>query len=90
MYLAEATVNNMLALSSHHSSMFCTKALEFKSSISIEKENKRADGKNLLYVLSLGIHLGDHVTIITEGSDEYTAASTLADILESDLSTESI
>lgn len=86
MYLAKATVNNLLALSSNHTSMFCTKALEFKSSISIEKENKRADGKNLLYVLSLGIHLGDHVTIITEGSDEYDAAFTLASILEKDFS----
>lgn len=89
MYLATTTVNNLLALSSNHTSQFCAKALEFKSSISIEKENKRANGKNLLYVLSLGIHLGDSITIIADGSDEYAAVSTLANILENDLSASS-
>lgn len=90
MYLATTTVNNVLALHSSHDSQFCKKALEFKSSISIEKGKMRANGKNLLYVLSLGIHLGDTITIIADGSDEYAAASTLADILEGKLSTENL
>ena len=82
MYLAEAIVNNTFALHSSHSSLFCKKALEFKSSILIEKDQRRADGKNLLYVLSLGIHKGDSITIIADGTDEAEATSTLKNLLE--------
>lgn len=82
MYLAKTTVNNIFALHSSHNSAFCKAALSFKSSIYVEKDNKRADGKNLLYLLSLDIHFGDTITIITEGSDEYKAALTLSELLE--------
>lgn len=82
MYSAETIVNNIFALHSNHDSAFCKAALTFKSSIYVEKDQKRADGKNLLYMISLGIHSGDKITIIADGSDEYQAASKLAEILE--------
>ena len=55
MYIKEAVVNNQVGLHARPATFFIQKANEFKSSIWVEKDERRVNAKSLLGVLSLGI-----------------------------------
>ena len=57
--------------------------MEFKSSIWIEKEERRVNAKSLLGFLSLGIVKGSKISIIADGSDEKEAVNTLVELISS-------
>ena len=76
-------VNNQVGLHARPATFFIQKANEFKSSIWVEKEERRVNAKSLLGVLSLGIVKGTAITLIAEGVDEATAVDTLAELVES-------
>jgi len=76
-------VNNQVGLHARPATFFIQKANEFKSSIWVEKEERRVNAKSLLGVLSLGIVKGTAVTLIAEGVDEAAAVETLAELVES-------
>ena len=76
-------VNNQVGLHARPSTFFIQKANEFKSSIWVEKEERRVNAKSLLGVLSLGIVKGTAITLIAEGVDEAAAVDTLAELVES-------
>lgn len=76
-------VNNQVGLHARPATFFIQKANEFKSSIWVEKEERRVNAKSLLGVLSLGIVKGTAVTLIAEGVDEAAAVDTLAELVES-------
>ena len=82
----EVMINNQVGLHARPATFFIQKANEFKSSIWVEKEDRRVNAKSLLGVLSLGIVKGTAVTIIADGADEDEAISTLSDLIESDFS----
>ena len=63
---------------------FIQKANEFKSSIWIEKDDRKVNAKSLLGVLSLGIVKGTSVNLVADGSDEKEALNTLAALIASD------
>ena len=79
-------INNQVGLHARPATFFIQKANEFKSSIWVEKEDRRVNAKSLLGVLSLGIVKGTAVTIIADGADEEAAISTLAELIDSDFS----
>ena len=58
MYMKEAVVNNQVGLHARPATFFIQKANEFKSSIWVEKDERRVNAKSLLGVLSLGIVKG--------------------------------
>ena len=58
-------------------------ANEFKSSIWVEKEERRVNAKSLLGVLSLGIVGGTNIRIIADGSDEEEAVASLVGLVQS-------
>ena len=62
------------------------KANEFKSSIWIEKEERRVNAKSLLGILSLGIVGGTSIRIIADGADEQQAVDALVELVESGFS----
>ena len=62
---------------------FIQKANEFKSSIWVEKDERRVNAKSLLGVLSLGIVGGTSIDIIADGSDEQEAVDSLVALVES-------
>ncbi|MFR1435218.1 MAG: HPr family phosphocarrier protein [Acutalibacteraceae bacterium] len=62
---------------------FIQKANEYKSSIWVEKEERRVNAKSLLGVLSLGIVGGTNIRIIADGSDEELAVNGLVALVES-------
>ncbi|MGN1092607.1 MAG: HPr family phosphocarrier protein [Monoglobaceae bacterium] len=81
MYMKEVVVQNQVGLHARPATFFIQKANEYKSSIWVEKDNRRVNAKSLLGVLSLGITKGLAITIIAEGADEETAVSELAELI---------
>ena len=79
----EVIINNPVGLHARPATFFIQKANEFKSSIWVEKEDRRVNAKSLLGVLSLGIVKGTAITLIADGADEEAAISTLVQLAES-------
>ena len=84
MYVKEVMVQNQVGLHARPATFFIQKANEFKSSIWVEKEERRVNAKSLLGVLSLGIVKGTSVKLIADGADEEEAIETLSDLIASD------
>ena len=82
----EVLINNQVGLHARPATFFIQKANEFKSSIWIEKEDRRVNAKSLLGVLSLGIVKGTTITIIADGADQEEAIDTLSKLIDSDFS----
>ena len=85
MITKEAVINNQVGLHARPATFF-KKANEFKSSIWIEKDERRVNAKSLLGVLSLGIVKGTTVTLVADGADEQEAIDTLTALINSDFS----
>jgi len=83
MYMKEATVNNQVGLHARPATFFIQKANEFKSSIWVEKEERRVNAKSLLGVLSLGIVKGTAINLIADGADEKEAVEALVELINS-------
>lgn len=75
-----------MGLHARPATFFIQKANEFKSSIWIEKDERRVNAKSLLGVLSLGIVKGTTVTLVADGADEQEAIDTLTALINSDFS----
>ena len=84
MYTKEATVNNQVGLHARPATFFIQKANEFKSSIWVEKEERRVNAKSLLGVLSLGIVKGTTINLIADGPDEEAAIKALVELIDSE------
>ena len=85
MITKEVVINNQVGLHARPATFFIQKANEFKSSIWVEKEERRVNAKSLLGVLSLGIVKGTTINIIiADGADEDAAIATLAELIDSD------
>ena len=65
----DVTVKNQVGLHARPATFFIQKANEYKSSIWVEKEERRVNAKSLLGVLSLGITKGATITLIADGTD---------------------
>ena len=85
MFEKEVTVQNQVGLSARPATFFIQKANCFKSSIWIEKEERRANAKSLLGVLSMGIVKGTAITLIADGEDEDDALNGLEQLILSEL-----
>ena len=79
----EVVIYNQVGLHARPATFFIQKANEFKSSIWVEKEERRVNAKSLLGVLSLGIMGGTAIRIIADGSDEEEAVEGLVSLVKS-------
>lgn len=79
-------INNQIGLRARPATFFIQKANEFKSSIMVEREERRVNAKSLLGVLSLGIVKGTEITITAEGADEQEALDALCELVNSNFS----
>ena len=86
MFVKDVVVQNQVGLHARPATFFIQKANEFKSSIWVEKEERRVTATSLLGVLSLGIVKGTTVTLIADGADEDEAIATLSELIDSDFS----
>lgn len=77
MCIKDVVVQNQVGLHARPATFFIQKANEFKSSIWVEKEERRVNAKSLLGVLSLGILGGTSIKVIADGADENDAVDAL-------------
>ena len=83
MYMQQSIVKCESGLYNRQATYFIQKANEFKSSIWVEKDERRVNAKSLLGVLSLGIMGGTEIRIMAGGSDEEEAVEALVALVES-------
>ena len=81
MVSSEVAVQNSVGLHARPATFFIQRANEFKSSIWVEKDERRVNAKSLL-----GIVKGTSISIIADGSDEEEAVKTLVELIESNFS----
>ena len=81
MYGKDVLVQNKTGLHARPATFFIQKANEYKSTIWVEKEERRVNAKSLLGVLSMGITKGTTVNLIADGVDEEEALKVLSDML---------
>ena len=79
----EIVVRNQVGLHARPATFFIQKANEFKSTVWIEKDERKVNAKSLLGVLSLGITKGTTVTITADGADEKETVDKLANLVQS-------
>lgn len=61
--------------------VLCSRAIEYKSTITLVSGNKSVNAKSVLGLLSALIRYGDEIELICEGPDEAEAMKTLADLI---------
>ena len=86
MYVNEVMVQNQVGLHARPATFFTQKANEFRSTIVVEKvgsEDRKANAKSLLGVLSLGITGDTDIRIYANGVDEEEAVNVLAQLVGS-------
>ena len=83
MFSKEITVNNQVGLYARPATFFIQKVNEYKSTIMVEKEERKVNAKSLLGVLSLGITRGTTIVLSAEGADEEEAVNALCDLIAS-------
>lgn len=86
MFVKEVEVKNQVGLHARPATFFIQKANEYKSSIWVEKEDRRVNAKSLLGILSLGIIGGTTIKIIADGDDEAAAVEGLISLVDSGFS----
>ena len=79
----EVVITNSSGLHARPATFFIQKANCYKSSIWVEKDDRRVNAKSLLGVLSLGIDGGTTIKVIAAGPDEEQAVEELAKLVNS-------
>lgn len=82
MITKDVTITNSVGLHARPATFFIQKANTYKSSIWVEKEDRRVNAKSLLGVLSLGIVKGMTITLIADGADEAEALEGLSALVD--------
>ena len=78
----DVVITNNIGLHARPATFFIQKANSFKSSIWLEKDDRKVNAKSLLGVLSLGIAKGMTVTLIADGADDAVAIDTLVNLIQ--------
>lgn len=86
MYDKKVTVQNQVGLHARPATFFIQKANEYKSTVWVERDERRVNSKSLLGVLSLGIVGGTEIRVIADGPDEKEAVAVLTKMIEAGFS----
>jgi phosphocarrier protein len=87
-------VNNKVGLHARPAALFVQEANKFTSEISVSttdpdtKENRNANAKSILGILTLGVFQGMEIVLNAEGEDEEEAVAALLKLVEDDFGEE--
>jgi phosphocarrier protein len=87
---SKIVVDNKVGLHARPASLFVQAATKFKSDINVycqdpeTKEDRNANAKSILGILTLGVFQGMEITIKAEGEDEGAAVDALVALVEDD------
>lgn len=79
----EVVITNTSGLHARPATFFIQKANCYKSTILVEKDDRKVNAKSLLGVLSLGIAKGMTINLIADGQDEDAAIGGLVSLINS-------
>ena len=79
---AETAILNKYGFHVRPSTQFMQKAREFKSDITVEVDNIRADGKSIMQLMALGAMQGAAVRITAKGEDANEAVAALTALIQ--------
>lgn len=79
----DVVITNASGLHARPATFFIQKANSYKSTILVEKDDRKVNAKSLLGVLSLGIAKGMTIKLIAEGQDEEAALNGLVSLVNS-------
>ena len=71
------TIINKLGLHARAAAKLVTAASSFSSSIELQKDDQKVNGKSIMGVMMLAASRGTELVIITSGKDEQAAADEL-------------
>lgn len=74
-------IENKSGLHARPAALFAQKASTFKSTITILKGEKSANGKSIISIMGLGVKQGESLLFKIEGSDAEEAAITLRNLV---------
>lgn len=77
------TVMNETGIHARPASIFVKTASQFKSNITVYKDNKSGSAKSIISILGLGITKGTEIKITADGEDEKEALAALVQLIES-------
>ncbi len=78
------TILHPAGLHARPAALFVQAAQRFASTIEVELGERRANGKSILSILTLGANQGASVTISAEGEDAQQALASLQALIEGD------
>ena len=81
MITQEVKISNAIGLHARPATFFIQKANTYRSSIWVEKDERKVNAKSLLGVLSLGIAKGMTIVLVADGQDEELAIEGLTDLI---------
>lgn len=81
----EVTIQNSVGLHARPATFFIQKANQYKSTIWVEKDERRVNAKSLLGVLSLAVTKDTTVNLIADGADEDQAIDGLCELIATGL-----
>ena len=85
---SKVIVNNKVGLHARPASLFVQEAAKFSSDINVycqdpqTKEDRNANAKSILGVLTLGVFQGTEITITANGDDEEAAVDALVALVK--------
>ena len=79
----KVTISNRAGIHARPAAVLVEVSKDFKSSIYIEKDNTRINGKSILGIITLGAGYGMELKIIAEGEDEKEAVEAIVRLFDS-------
>ncbi len=77
-------VVNPMGIHARPAALLAQACVDFKSSVTVRKDDQLADGRNVLSILSLAAKMGEVLNITVEGSDEEHVAEVIKSLLKSE------
>ena len=81
----EYTVKDELGIHARPAGMLVKEVKNYKSKVTLHKDDKEVDASRLIAVMGMGVKKGDTVTVTVEGEDEAQASAALRTFFETNL-----
>lgn len=78
----KVTIPNKLGMHARSAAAFAKLASTFASTIEVEKDSMRANGKSIMELLTVAAAMGSQITVRATGEDEDAAIAALAALVE--------
>lgn len=82
MYSEKVIIEIEIGLHARPALHFVKIASRFKSNVTIKKDGEVANGKSIINILSLGVKMGEEISICSDGEDEELAVRELIKLVK--------